>query len=106
MTKNYFKNIADKLDEEKFSIYGNGIAFTLTYVNRDEQMSHRMIGMGTGEDMAIITLIGLRNLYEATGHKVAPEEFIDSVKENFLRFIASDFPFGGDIHVFGTEEGE
>ena len=106
MTKNYFNNIADKLDEEKFSLLGSGIAFQLVIYDKNTD-GHRMIGIGDGGDMSLLVLIALRNLYEvAKQNNATAEEFIDSVKDGFLRFIESDFPFDGNIHVFGAEEGD
>lgn len=80
---NYY---ADKLDRIKWNINKEGCSFHLTVLEKDG--THRNVAIGSGEDMSVMILIQLRDLFDlAAKQGVTAEDFADSVKESFLRYI-------------------
>lgn len=71
------------LDANKFRLYQMGIHFmcTVNYGDGDTQT----VGMATGGEMSVLILEQIYNM-EKGAVGVTTEQFIDSVRENYLRY--------------------
>ena len=87
MTRKDLNRIAKRLEANKGAIfYDMDIAFSLTYLDRDDGSTHSVC-IGTPEDMSQISLFELANYYEASKDKVELEDYLTSVKDKLRMYI-------------------
>ena len=86
MTKKEFKSIVKKLDNEKYSLMREQIAFDI--VTKDMQTGKtRHVGIGESQDMCELALVSLADLYKGT-NGVTVENFAESIKTSFIAFMS------------------
>lgn len=78
-------DLLGKLDAEKYDLLGTGYAFDLVIIDKDGSPYH--VGIGTAEQMAIMNMIKLTDMYTGAAKKaVGIEEFAEGVKKSLIRF--------------------
>lgn len=78
--------IMEKLDIEKWDVYKKGYAFQMTTLNVREEV-FKNVGIGDGEEMTLINLVALDDLYNIAAAEGIPfEEYAESVKQNLIQF--------------------
>ena len=78
--------IFNKLDENKFDIQKNGLAFDLVIIDEKGHGQHSCIGLP--EQVSIMSLVSLADLYiESSYPDVSVEDYAESVKQKLIRFI-------------------
>lgn len=78
--------IMEKLDVEKWNVYQKGYAFQMITLNiKDDEF--RNVGIGDGEEMTLLNLVALDDLYTNGASEEIPfEAFAESVKQNLIMF--------------------
>lgn len=84
MTKEDFVRLYIQIDNAKFEMLEQGVAFL--FMVKDGS-AHMCTGIGDGADMTDLSLNMIHSLYMATGGSISVEEFANSVKDNYLRHI-------------------
>lgn len=79
------KTTFDNLDKNKYDTLQHGYAFDYVLIDRDGTPYHT--GIGTSEQMSLMSLISICDLYKygASG-QVSIEDFAESVKQGIIHF--------------------
>ena len=87
MTKEDMYRFQNQLDKEKYKLVDQGIGFC--FVIREGHDTFN-VGAGSGEDMMMLMLHQLYDLYHdgvKDKHEVTPERFAESMKQNLIKFM-------------------
>lgn len=106
MTKSKMTELFKRFDDEKYNTYSHGVDFELIVHDR-EHGSYLHTGIGSGEDISMMTLYSLTSLYISSGakEKVGIEQFAESVKNLLINAYNTDI-FGISKIEGGAQDGQ
>ena len=109
MTKQTFSKRAKELYDNRMSIFGEDISFSLTYMDRNNG-ERRNVCVGTWSELAIMVMVELKQLYEAVKDQksvydtpVTLEMFAENMMNEFVRYVRENPHSEIELKTFGGE---
>lgn len=109
MTKQTFSKRAKELYDNRMSIFGEDISFSITYMDRNNG-ERRNVCVGTWSELAIMAMVEMKQLYEAVKDKksvydtpVTLEMFAENMMNEFVRYVRENPHSEIELKTFGGE---